>query len=71
MRPNPFAARALRLAVWRTLCALGLLAQDLKTVQPQGYVSDFANVLDAATRQRIEAYCARRGAGHRACRWRW
>jgi len=33
-------------------------AVDWKTLQPQGYVSDFANVVDASSRERIEAYCS-------------
>jgi uncharacterized protein len=43
------------------LCALsGLLsALDLKSLKPQGYVSDFANVLDPQTRAQLEAYCGR------------
>lgn len=42
------------------LClAPALFAQDLKTVQPQGYVSDFAGVLDPASRAQVETYCAR------------
>jgi uncharacterized protein len=36
-----------------------LFAQDLKTVQPQGYVSDFAGVLDPNARAQLEDYCAR------------
>jgi uncharacterized protein len=40
------------------LCALtaSLLALDLKSLKPQGYVSDFANVLDAQSRAQLEAY---------------
>ncbi len=48
------------------LAAVGLLfllsslfAQDLNTLQPQGYVSDFANVVDPSTRQQLETYCAK------------
>jgi uncharacterized protein len=33
-------------------------AADWGALQPQGYVSDFAGVVDAGSRQRIEAYCA-------------
>ncbi|MBV8816710.1 MAG: TPM domain-containing protein [Acidobacteriaceae bacterium] len=36
-----------------------LAAQDLSTLKPQGYVSDFANVLDAPSRAQAEAYCGR------------
>jgi uncharacterized protein len=43
------------------LCALTgtLSALDLKSLKPQGYVSDFANVLDPQSRARLEAYCGR------------
>jgi len=45
------------------LCALVLAATlanaaDWAALQPQGYVSDFAGVIDAGSRQRIDAYCA-------------
>ena len=42
-------------------CALAgcLSALDLKSLKPQGYVSDFANVLDPQSRARLEAYCGR------------
>jgi uncharacterized protein len=41
------------------LCALtaSAFALDLKSLKPQGYVSDFANVLDPQSRARLEAYC--------------
>ena len=32
---------------------------DVSTLEPQGYVSDFAGVLGAAERQDLEQYCAR------------
>jgi uncharacterized protein len=43
------------------LCALSasLVALDLKSLKPQGYVSDFANVLDPQLREQLEAYCGR------------
>jgi len=43
------------------LCALtgSLSALDLKSLKPQGYVSDFAHVLDPQTRARLEDYCGR------------
>jgi uncharacterized protein len=34
-------------------------ALDLKSLKPQGYVSDFAHVLDPQSRARLEAYCGR------------
>lgn len=36
-----------------------LFALDLKKLKPQGYVSDFAHVLDDASHARLEAYCGR------------
>jgi len=44
-----------------TLCAIAasLPALDLKSLKPQGYVSDFANVLTQQSRAQLEAYCAR------------
>jgi uncharacterized protein len=41
------------------LLASVLFAQDLKSVQPQGYVSDFASVLDPNSRAQLDEYCAR------------
>src|SRR5436190_21774426 len=35
------------------------LALDVTTLKPQGYVSDFAKVVDAESRSRIELYGAR------------
>jgi len=40
------------------LCAPALHALDLKSLKPQGYVSDFAGVVDAESRSAIEAYSA-------------
>jgi uncharacterized protein len=40
-------------------CAATLLALDLNSLKPQGYVSDFAHVLDAQSRAQLEAYCGR------------
>ena len=42
------------------LLTLGLsFGLDLNKLQPQGYVSDFAHVLDDSSRARLEAYCGR------------
>ena len=46
------------------LCALlwlsiAGLAVDFAALQPQGYVSDFARVVDPASRAALETYCAR------------
>lgn len=52
-------SRILRiLAVW---LGAGVLASgaDFAALKPQGYVSDFAGVLDPATRKALESYCAR------------
>jgi uncharacterized protein len=49
---------------WLLLCLLAMLAAsaggavDWKTLQPEGYVSDFARVIDPATHDRLEQYCA-------------
>ncbi len=34
-------------------------ARDWKALKPQGYVSDFANVIDANNKATLEAYCGR------------
>ncbi len=39
--------------------AASLSALDLDKLKPQGYVSDFARVLDEPSRARLEAYCGR------------
>ena len=38
-----------------SVCAAG--AREWKTLKPQGYVSDFARVIDPASKERLEAYC--------------
>jgi uncharacterized protein len=50
--------RRISAAALTPLLALGLLGADWAALQPQGYVSDFAGVIDPASRQRIDAYCA-------------
>jgi uncharacterized protein len=40
------------------LSVAAALAVDVATLKPQGYVSDFANVVDTASRQQLEQYCA-------------
>jgi uncharacterized protein len=47
----------LRLGVLLALFACALEAVDWKALKPQGYVSDFANVIDAASKNQLEAYC--------------
>ncbi len=39
------------------VCASAALAVDFAALKPQGYVSDFAGVVDADSRQRLEQYC--------------
>jgi uncharacterized protein len=41
------------------LCSTCLVALDLTKLKPQGYVSDFAKVLDQGARAQLETYCAR------------
>jgi uncharacterized protein len=41
------------------LCCAGLFALDLAKLKPQGYVSDFANVLNVPAKARLEDYSAR------------
>jgi uncharacterized protein len=43
------------------ICTLlgGLRAADFAALQPQGYVNDFAEVLDQPTRDQLEQYCGR------------
>jgi uncharacterized protein len=52
-------ARLARAALAATVCCLLAGAADFSALQPQGYVSDFAGVLDASARQRLDVYCAR------------
>jgi uncharacterized protein len=40
------------------VCAWAVFAVDWKALKPQGYVSDFAGVVDAASRSQLERYCA-------------
>lgn len=47
----------LRAAVLAACCALAARAVDWKALRPQGYVSDFAGVIDPAARARLDAYC--------------
>src|SRR5579863_639403 len=50
-----FSLRTAALAVMVTSAALGL---DTSKLQPRGYVSDFAGVLDPRGAQELESYCA-------------
>lgn len=46
-------------ACWLLALALSALAFDFTALKPEGYVSDFAHVLDEGSRNRLEEYCAR------------
>ncbi|MEO8130059.1 MAG: TPM domain-containing protein, partial [Bryobacteraceae bacterium] len=48
----------LRRVVAFLLLAGGAFAIDLTALKPQGYVSDFANVISPQSRQELERYCA-------------
>jgi uncharacterized protein len=48
----------LRRGVWLLVCASAGWAVDWTAYKPEGYVSDFAKVIDPASRTRLEEYCA-------------
>src|SRR5262249_31502381 len=48
----------LRLGALAALCASAGLGVDWKALQPQGYVSDFAGVIDDASKSQLEVYSA-------------
>jgi uncharacterized protein len=50
--------KLLRATVLLGLWAAAVWAVDYTAQKPQGYVSDFAGVVDASSRQRLEQYCA-------------
>ena len=52
-------AKLLRAVVVLCAIAASLPALDLKSLKPQGYVSDFGHVLDPGSRAQLEAYCGR------------
>jgi len=55
-----FMPRPLRLAASLLLClAPAFAATDWKSLKPQGYVSDFAGVIDPQSRAELEDYAAR------------
>ena len=49
--------KCLRLSVLAALAAAAAGAVDWQGLKPQGYVSDFAGVIDAGSRQQLETYC--------------
>jgi uncharacterized protein len=57
-RACAFSAAALRVCGVFLLITAIAQAVDWKTLQPQGYVSDFAGVIDAGSRAEIERYAA-------------
>lgn len=46
------------MCVAAVLCAWAACAVDFASLKPEGYVSDFARVLDTASRTQLERYCA-------------
>jgi uncharacterized protein len=51
--------RLIRAVLLLCVVSASLFALDLKSLKPQGYVSDFANVLDPQSRAQLEAYAGR------------
>jgi len=54
-----FARTFLVLCAAVVLKPASLAALDLKSLKPQGYVSDFAHVIDTRSRVQLEEYCGR------------
>jgi uncharacterized protein len=48
----------LRLGVWLSVCASAGWSVDWTAYKPEGYVSDFAKVIDSASKSQLEAYAA-------------
>lgn len=46
-----------RCGVWLLVCASSGWAVDWTAYKPEGYVSDFAKVIDPASRSQLEQYC--------------
>src|SRR5947209_16547015 len=51
--------RSIWLGVVAALCATAGRAVEWNTLRPQGYVSDFAGVIDVSSKGQLEAYCAK------------
>ena len=51
-------SKCLRLGLLLGVCACAAFAVDWKSYQPEGYVSDFAHVVDPGVKAQLEAYCA-------------
>ena len=58
MIDNKYILRARPILLFAML-AIDVSAADISKLQPKGYVSDFANVVDAGTSAQIEQYCDR------------
>lgn len=54
--PSKLSTRNLLLLALTAICASGV---DISQLQPQGYVSDFAGVVDAGSRAQLEQYLGR------------
>lgn len=55
---NPWLKRlSVSVLVLSLLCCGAVFAADLSSLKPQGYVNDFAGVLDQGSRAAIERYC--------------
>lgn len=52
-----YAARSLCFLLLLILISPRLLAEQVKDLKPQGYVSDFAGVLSAAAKEKLTALC--------------
>ncbi len=50
--------KRLRLGLLLAIGAFAARAADWKALRPEGYVSDYAGVIDAASKAQLEAYCA-------------
>jgi uncharacterized protein len=55
---SPTAGRLFVVLALAFLCSARAFAIDAAQLKPQGYVSDFADVLDASDRIQLERYCA-------------
>ena len=49
----------MRVALAALLAVVNAAAVDIGTLKPEGYVNDFARVVDAASKAELAAYCAR------------
>jgi uncharacterized protein len=47
-----------RIALALCVCTAAAFAADFAALKPEGYVSDFARVIDPASRAQLERYCA-------------